>query len=198
MPEVTGIQLCNQLNNDERTSHIPIILLTGYSSRESKIAGLEKGADAYLTKPFNIDELDAQIANLIESRKKLKEKYSRQILLEPTKTVIPDIDAKFLERVIQMIEKHISDEKFKAETLSKEIGMSRMQLYRKIRGLTGQTVHEFIRTIRLKRAVQLLKEKRMTITEVAYEVGFNDLTYFARCFRKQYQKSPSEFISTRN
>jgi AraC-like DNA-binding protein len=89
----------------------------------------------------------------------------------------------------------MSDNLFNAEMLSKKVGMSRMQLYRKLRGLTNQTVHEFIRSIRLKRAVQLLEQKRMTITEVAYEVGFNDLTYFARCFRKQYQKSPSEYIS---
>ena len=123
--------------------------------------------------------------------------YSREIILGPKKISITDIDEKFLERAIEIIEKHISDSKFNAEILSKKVGMSRMQLYRKLRGLTDQTVHEFIRSIRLKRAVQLLEEKRMTITEVAYEVGFNDLTYFARCFRKQYNKSPSEYISTK-
>jgi YesN/AraC family two-component response regulator len=198
MPEISGIQLCNQLKDDEKTSHIPIILLTAYTSREYKMEGLKKGADAYLSKPFNIDELEIQIQNLLEIRKKLKEKYSRQILLEPTKIIIEDIDEKFLQRALETVEKCISDNKFNAEILSKKIGMSRMQLYRKLRGLTGQTVHEFIRSIKLKRAVQLLKEKRMTITEIAYEVGFNDLTYFARCFRQQYKKSPSEFISEKN
>lgn len=198
MPEMSGIQLCNHLKADEKTSHIPIILLTAYDSHESKIAGLSRGADAYLTKPFHIDELDVQIVNLLQNRKKLKEKYCRQILLEPTKVEIEDIDEKFLQRVVETIERHISDQKFNAELLSQGIGMSRMQLYRKLRGLTNLTVHEFIRTIRLKRAAQLLQEKRMTITEVAYEVGFNDLTYFARCFRKHYQKSPSEFISARH
>ena len=193
MPEKTGIELCNQLKHDEKTSHIPIVLLTSFTEKEYKIEGLEKGADAYISKPFSIDELEAYINNLLDSRKKLKEKYGRQVLLEPTKLEIEDIDEKFLKRIIETIELHIYDSKFNAEVLSKKIGMSRMQLYRKLRGLTGQTVHEFIRSIKLKRAVQLLKEKRMTITQVAYEVGFNDLTYFARCFRKQYNKSPSEF-----
>ena len=195
MPETSGIELCNRLKEDEKTSHIPIILLTAYKSREYKIEGLQKGADAYLSKPFNIDELDIQITNLLQIRKKLKEKYCRQIMLEPANVEIEDIDEKFIQRVLKIVEQHMADSQFNAEVLSKEIGMSRMQLYRKIRGLTNLTVHEFIRTIRLKRATELLKEKRMTITEVAYEVGFNDLTYFARCFRKQYQKSPSEFVS---
>lgn len=198
MPEISGTQLCKKVRQDEKTSHIPVVLLTAYSEHEYKIEGLIRGADAYLTKPFSIDVLEAQISNLLESRRQLKEKFSREILLEPKKVAIQDIDEKFLQRVMETIEKHIADDKFNAEILSKKVGMSRMQLYRKLRGLTDQTVHEFIRSIRLKRAVQLLEQKRMTITEVAYEVGFNDLTYFARCFRKQYQKSPSEYIAKKN
>jgi DNA-binding response OmpR family regulator len=198
MPEITGIQLCNDLKVDDKTSHVPIILLTGYSSHELKMEGLRTGADAYLAKPFNIDELDAQIANLLESRRKLREKYSRVLYLEDKKILFVDIDEKFLNRVVETVESNISDASFNAEALSKLVGMSRMQLYRKLRGLTDQTVHEFIRSIRLRRAVHLLKESRKTITEVAFDVGFNDLTYFARCFRKQYNKSPSEFISERN
>jgi len=198
MPEVSGIQLCNQLKEEEKTSHVPIVLLTGFTSHEVKIEGLRKGADAYLSKPFNIDELEAQIVNLLESRKKLSERYSRIIYRDDKKIVVNDIDEKFLKNVLETVEKHLSDGDFNAENLSKIVGMSRMQLYRKLRGLTNQTVHEFIRGIRLKRAVQILKEKRMTITEVAYEVGFNDLTYFARCFRQQYKKSPSEFISEKS
>lgn len=195
MPELNGIELCNRLKEDERTSHIPFIMLTAYASSENRIEGLRKGADAYITKPFNTDVLEVQIVNLLESRKKLREKFSREIILGPQKITITDPDEKFLQKVVKIIEDHISDDKFNAETLGKLVGMSRMQLYRKLRSLSNQTVHEFIRNIRLKRAVQLLEERRMTITEVAYEVGFNDLTYFARCFRKQYQKSPSEFLS---
>ncbi len=195
MPEISGMQLCNQLKEDERTSHIPMILLTAYSSRENIMDGLGRGADAYLAKPFSIDLLEAHIVNLLESRKKLREKFSRELLLGPKKITITDIDEKLLQRIIETIEQHISDNNFNAEILSQKVGVSRMQLYRKLRGLTDQTVHEFIRSIRLQRALQLLEERRMTITEVAYEVGFNDLTYFARCFRKLYKKSPSEYIS---
>lgn len=198
MPEIGGIELCNRLKEDEKTSHIPVILLTAYTAREYKLEGLSRGADAYLLKPFSIDELEVQIVNLLQTRKKLKEKYCRQLLLEPARVEIEDMDEKFLQRVIAAIEQRISDRELNAESLSQEIGMSRMQLYRKLRGLTNLTVHEFIRTIRLKRAAQLLQGKRMTITEVAYEVGFNDLTYFARCFRKHFHKSPSEYVSARN
>jgi signal transduction histidine kinase/ligand-binding sensor domain-containing protein/DNA-binding response OmpR family regulator len=195
MPGVSGTELSKMLREDEKTSHIPIILLTAYSDKEYKIEGLTTGADAYLTKPFSIDILEAQISNLLESRKKLRIKFSRKIYLEPRDVDIEDVDAQFLRQVIETIEKHMSDSNFNAVMLSRKVGMSRMQLYRKLRMLTNQTVHEFIRSIRLKRAVQLLEQKNKTITEVAFEVGFNDLTYFARCFRKQYQKSPSEYIS---
>ncbi len=198
MDETDGITLCKKLKNDEKTSHIPIIMLTGYSSREYQIKGLSGGADAFLTKPFNIDILEAHMINLLDIRRKLHEKFSQEFVLGPNKIPVTDIDEKFLIRLTEAVEKHMSDTKFNADILSEKIGMSRMQLYRKLRGLTNQTVHEFIRNIRLKRAVQLLEQKRMTITEVAYAVGFNDLTYFARCFRKQYDKSPSEYISSKN
>lgn len=198
MPGRGGIHLCDQLKQDERTSHVPIILMTAYSSKEYQIQGLSNGADAYLAKPFNIDILEAQILSLLEFKKKLREKFGREFVLGPKKATITDIDEKFLQRVINTVEEHISDSDFNAEDLGREIGMSRMQLYRKLRDLTDQTVHEFIRNIRLKRAVQLLEESRMTITEVAYEVGFNDLTYFGRCFKKHYNKSPSEYIASRS
>ena len=198
MDEADGITLCNKLKNDEKTSHIPIIMLTGYSSREYQIRGLSEGADVYLTKPFNIDILEAHMINLLDSRRKLHEKFSNEFVLGPNKIPVTDIDEKFLIKLTEAVEKHMSDTKFNADILSEKIGMSRMQLYRKLRGLTNQTVHEFIRNIRLKRAVQLLEQKRMSITEVAYAVGFNDLTYFARCFRKQYDKSPSEYISSKS
>ena len=198
MREMDGIELCGKLKNDEKTSHIPIIMLTGVTSQEYQLKGLAEGADVYLTKPFNIDVVEAHMINLLDSRRKLQEKFSREFILGPNKIAINDIDAGFLKRLTDMVEANISDSKFNADVLSAKIGMSRMQLYRKLRGLTNQTVHEFIRNIRLKRAVQLLEQKKMTITEVAYEVGFNDLTYFARCFRKQYEKSPSEYISNKD
>ncbi len=195
MPEIGGIQLSSQLRQDEKTSHVPIILLTAVSSQQAKIEGLNIGVDAFLSKPFNMDVLEAHIINLLQTRRKLKAKFSQDIFPNQTKAKLTNIDEHFLQRISGIIDKHISDDNLNAEFLSKEMGMSRMQLYRKLKALTNQTVHEFIRNFQLKRAIQLLEDKRKTITEVAYEVGFNDLTYFARCFRKLYKKSPSEYIS---
>jgi signal transduction histidine kinase/ligand-binding sensor domain-containing protein/DNA-binding response OmpR family regulator len=197
MPGIAGIDLCTRLKQSIKTSHIPIIILTAYSSSEYKMKGLQEGVDAFITKPFSIDILEAQIVNLLNTRGKLMDTFRREFVFEPKKIVLKDLDAKFLKQIIEKIKEHISDPEFNSEVLAKEIGLSRMQLYRKIRGLTDQTVHEFIRSIRLEHAVNLLEDGKMTITEVAYEVGFNDLTYFARCFRKQYDKSPSEYISSK-
>ncbi|MGK9367940.1 two-component regulator propeller domain-containing protein [Melioribacter sp. Ez-97] len=198
MKKLDGITLCNKLKNDKKTSHIPVIILTSYNTQEYHIKSINQGADAYLPKPFNISVLEAYITNLLESRKKMQEKFSKEFIYGDSKIPLTDIDAQFLESLVKIIEEHISDEKFNADVLSKEIGMSRMQLYRKLRGLTDQTVHEFIRNIRLKKATQMLEQKKMTITEIAFAVGFNDLTYFARCFKKQYGKSPSEYMSNKN
>ncbi|KAA3659108.1 MAG: hybrid sensor histidine kinase/response regulator [Calditrichaeota bacterium] len=194
MPATEGTGLCSQLKNDERTSHIPIILLTAHSSHKDKIQGLAAGADVYLTKPFNIDELEAHVINLTQSRRKLRAKFSHGLDPTPKRSKLTAIDEQFLQRIDAIIAERLGEPELNAELLAKEAGMSRMQLYRKIKGLTNQTVHELIRSIRLKKAAALLQTKQKTITEVAYEVGFNDLTYFARCFRKLYQKSPSEFL----
>ena len=198
MPEMDGTELCRKLKNDERTSHIPVILLTARSSDEHKIKGLETGADSYLTKPFSLSVLLAQVNNLLEIRKNLKEKFSKDFFINDSKLASNNIDEKFISKAGEIIKKHLRDSDFNADILSKEIGMSRMQLYRKFRALTDQTVHEFIRGIRLQAAAQLLLKKKVTITEVAFEVGFKDLTYFARCFRQQYGVSPSQYISEKN
>ncbi|MBN2011865.1 response regulator [candidate division KSB1 bacterium] len=195
MPVMNGTELCAKLKSDERTSHIPVILLTARSSDEHRIRGLQYGADAYITKPFNMEVLKAHIDNLLSSRKKLKERYSAAFLVGDNNFNSENIDEKFLNRAVNIVKEHLPDPNFNADMLSKQIGMSRMQLYRKFRGLTDQTVHEFIRSIRLKAAAQLLLKKRVTVTEVAYEVGFNDLTYFARCFRQQFGVSPSQYMS---
>ncbi len=195
MPHMNGDELCRRLKGDERSSHIPIILLTAQTSHEHRIKALACGADVYLPKPFSMDVLKMQVANLLMSRQNLRDRFSRQVVFPGHAKEMTTIDEKFLKRVVKNIEENIADPDFNAEALSKMIGMSRMQLYRKMRALTNQTVHEFIRKYRLQRAEQLLKKKRITITEVAYAVGFNDLTYFARCFRRQYGKSPSEYIA---
>jgi signal transduction histidine kinase/ligand-binding sensor domain-containing protein/DNA-binding response OmpR family regulator len=196
MPKMDGYQLCQKLKNDEKTSHIPIILLTVRSAAEQKVKGIELGADDYIPKPFHAEELQARVRNLLASRRKLRESFRRQLLMEPKDNSVLSLDEKFLLRVRQEVENNLSDWKLDADALSHKVAISRIQLYRKLKGLTGQTVHEFIRTVRLKRAIQLLEQRKMKITEIAYLVGFNDLNYFSRCFRKLYGKSPSEYLAS--
>lgn len=194
MPKMDGVEMCNRLKTDERTSHIPVIMLTAKANGESKIEGLETGADDYVIKPFNIKELIARVKNLIGQRKKLRERFSREVTLEPKDIAITSVDEKFLNRAIGIIEDHMGDFEFDAATFQDEIGMSRSQLFRKLRALVDQSATEFIRTIRLKRAARLLEQGYGNVAEVTYEVGFNNLSYFARCFKKLYSVSPSEYL----
>ncbi len=193
MPIMDGIEMCKKLKTDERTSHIPVIMLTAKANVESKIEGLETGADDYITKPFNIKELIARVKNLIEQRKKLRERFSRDVKLEPKDIAITSADEKFLNRAIGIIDEHMGDFEFDARTFQEEIGMSRSQLFRKLRALTDQSATEFIRAIRLKRAAKLLEEKFGNVAEITYEVGFNNLSYFAKCFKELFGVSPSDY-----
>ena len=193
MPEINGIDLCKNLKTDERTSHIPIILLTAKSSMENKLEGLETGADDYLTKPFNISELQVRVSNLIDQRKKLRERFRKELLLEPKEIAVTSADEKFLYRVSNLIEKHIADYNFSVDIFAKEMGMSRMQLHRKLHAVTGQSASDFIRNFRLKRAAKLLQGNYGNIAEVAYDVGFNNPSYFSECFKKLFGSLPSEY-----
>jgi DNA-binding response OmpR family regulator len=195
MPDMDGLQLCSKIKSDERTSHIPVILLTALATAESKITGLQKGADEYLTKPFDARELEIRVKNLIENRRKLRDRYSKQILLQPMDIEVTSTDEKFLQRVMQIVEQKMGETEFTAEAFSREVGMSRMQLHRKLTALTGQSTTDFLRTLRLKRAVQLMEAHMGNISEIAYEVGFNNLSYFAKCFREQYGMSPNEYVA---
>ena len=180
MPEMNGIELCKNVKTDERTSHIPVILLTAKSSVENKLEGLETGADDYLTKPFHISELKVRVSNLIEQRRKLRERFRREILLEPKDIAVTSADEKFLYRVSNIIEKHIADYNFTVDNFAREIGMSRMQLHRKLNAVTGLAASDYIRNFRLKRAANLLKGKHGNIGEIAYDVGFNNPSYFSK------------------
>jgi signal transduction histidine kinase/DNA-binding response OmpR family regulator/streptogramin lyase len=194
MPQMDGIELCNKLKTDERTSHIAVILLTARSSQEYKMEGLETGADDYLIKPFYIAELLIKIHNILETRRNLREKFGKTLHFEPNALEITSVDQKFLKRAIDIIEEHIDDEDFSVETFSKLVGMSRVSLYNKLNSLTNHSVQKFIFSIRLKRAAQLLKESGMTVTEVAYSVGFKDPSHFSKLFKKQFGVSPKAFI----
>jgi signal transduction histidine kinase/AraC-like DNA-binding protein len=194
MPGIDGIELCRNIKSDEKTSHIPIILLTAKSSIDNKLEGLETGADDYLTKPFNISELQIRVSNLIEQRRKLRERFRKEILLEPKEIAVTSAEEKFLYRISNIIEKHISDYKFSVDTFANEAGMSRMQLHRKLNAVTGQSAGDFIRNFRLKRAAKLLQGKYGNIAEVAYDVGFNNPSYFSDCFKKMFGSLPSEYV----
>ncbi|MBC6950024.1 response regulator [candidate division KSB1 bacterium] len=198
MPKMDGYQLCEKLKNDERTSHIPIILLTAKSSGESKVEGLELGADDYLIKPFEARELQVRVKNLIEQRRKLRERFATSIKVEPKDITVTPRDAQFLQRAMDIVEANMSNEEFSVEIFGKEIGLSRSQLRRKIQALTDQSPTDFILTLRLKRAARLLQQQAGTVSEIAYEVGFNNLSYFARAFKKQFGHAPSEFAQTYN
>lgn len=195
MPGMDGFQFCNAVKTDERTSHIPVILLTAKASGESKIEGLETGADDYLTKPFDKRELLVRIKNLIEQRRKLREKFRTNIIVLPGEITATSIDEKFLQKAVNAVEKHIADPDFDTTALSLEIGASRMLLHTKLKALTGQTTADFIRTLRLKRAAQLLELGSGNVSEIAYEVGFNNLSYFAKKFKETFGTSPSKFVN---
>ena len=193
MPEMDGFELTNHLKTDQKTSHIPVILLTAKAGGEDKIEGLETGADDYLTKPFDGKELVARINNLIKLRQQLRDRFSKEIMLEPAAIAAPSIEEKFIKQLIDSIEGHMSDPDLSVEKLSDMMAMSRIHLHRKLKALTDQSASQFIRTIRLKRAKQLLAQKSATVTEIAYQVGFNNISYFAKCFREQFGVLPSEF-----
>ena len=193
MPDMDGLSLCKKLKEDEKTSHIPIILLTALASQASKVEGIETGADDYIIKPFDKKELIARVKNLIDQRQRLREKYSRQLTLEPKVLAITSVDERFLEKIIGILEQRLDDSTFGVEDLAKETAMSRTQLFRKMRALLNQSPQDFIRDFRLKRAAQLLENKAGNISEVAYQVGFNNLSYFTKRFKELFGKTPSEY-----
>ena len=193
MPVMDGLELCKKIKTDENTSHIPIILLTAKVSEVDKFEGLNIGADAYITKPFDVKILLATTRNLIESRKQLKEKYSKSIVVEPTDISITSVDEKFLKRSIAIVEEHIADPDYSVDLFSKEVGMSRSHLHRKFVGLAGLSPSGFIRTLRMKRAAQLLTKGQLTVSEILFEVGIKSRSYFTKSFKEQFGVSPTEF-----
>jgi signal transduction histidine kinase/ligand-binding sensor domain-containing protein/DNA-binding response OmpR family regulator len=196
MPGMQGTELCKTLKTDKRTSHIPIILLTALSSIEVKISGYEIGADDYITKPFNAKVLKIRVCNLIESRHRMRERFSKQIFVEPKEIAITSVDEKFLNKAMEVVEKHMDDPFFDVEVFFKEMYVSRTLLHNKLKALTDLSATEFIKTIRLKRASRLLYEGKLSISEVSIMVGFNSRNYFTKCFTEQFGISPSEYEKT--
>lgn len=197
MPELDGYEVCKRIKSDIKTSHIPIIILTAKASNESTMEGFETGADYYITKPFNPKLIKLRVRNILKSRDQFKENLlnKKTLSINPKNVKIASRDEGFLKNAIEIVEENMSNSEFYVDDLGKELGLSRMQLYRKLKGLIGQSANEFVRSIRLKRAAQLIKQDSLTISEVTYEVGFNDLQYFRDCFKKQFGMNPSEYAS---
>lgn len=195
MPGMDGITVCQQLKSHTVTNHIPIVLLTARSSIEHRIQGLQTGADAYIPKPFHTEHLRVRVHQLLEQREKLRAKYETgQIKLDSQKFGIEEAEKRFLKRAEELIEHNITNPEFTATQFHQDLGFSRMQLYRKLKSLTGLSANEFIRTYKVKKAAVYLKDSNLNITEILYEVGFTNRSYFSKCFKQMYGMSPREYI----
>jgi signal transduction histidine kinase/ligand-binding sensor domain-containing protein/CheY-like chemotaxis protein len=194
MPEMDGLEFCKRIKEDELTSHIPVILLTAKTDSESQKEGFECGADDYITKPFNPDVLKLKVRNILDSRKQMADKFSKAANYIPENIKITQIDQGFLEKFVKLVEDNIDDSELSGDVISCELGMSKGNLYKKLKTLTGMTVNIFVRTIRLKVAANLLKQGNYNISEVAYSVGFNNPKYFSTCFSEMYSVSPKEYM----
>jgi signal transduction histidine kinase/DNA-binding response OmpR family regulator/ligand-binding sensor domain-containing protein len=194
LPGATGMEFCRKLKSQELTSHLPVILLTARDSEEDIVAGLGSGADAYMTKPFRMNELIARCFNLIENRRRLRERFADQDEIKPDTFTQSTTDQEFLEKAIRIVFENLDNSEFDVPQFCQEIHMSKTLLYSKLKSLTGQSATEFVRNIRLKEAKKLLVNNgnHLTIAEISYRVGFNDPLYFSRCFRKYFGFPPSE------
>ncbi|MCP3928609.1 MAG: response regulator, partial [Bacteroidetes bacterium] len=200
MPRKDGFEVCDSLKKDERTSHIPIILLTAKADLQSKLSGLAKGADVYLSKPFNKQELLLRTQKLLESRRKLQKYYLSKVNSSGKKRIVTSgvkpeekIELEFLQKVRSVVEAHLTDYTFSVEKLAVEVTMSEAQLYRKMKGITGLSPGKFIRSIKIAKAKELLSNPTLSITAVAFDSGFQDPEYFSRVFKKETGVTPTEF-----
>ena len=198
MPSMDGIEFCRRIKSDWQTSDIPVILLTAKASPESKIEGLETGADDYLTKPFDSKVLFTRIKNLLEQRNRLREKYSKDLDGLTGTNRLSDADDEFIKKTLELIEKNLDKTNFGMEQLAKDLFVSRTQLHRKILAITGQAPGEFVRLTKLKHAAKLLIEGKLSVTQIAYEIGFSSPSQFTRAFTKQFNCLPSEYSSKIN
>jgi signal transduction histidine kinase/ligand-binding sensor domain-containing protein/DNA-binding response OmpR family regulator len=196
MPEMNGIDLCKKIKADSRTAFIPVILLTAMTTEEDQLAGSLGGADDYILKPFNFEILLSKIHNLLIMRQTLKNTYQKQIDVKAEDVQVISEDEKFLKNAFECIELNINKVNFSVEELSRHLNLSRVSLYKKMLSLTGKTPVDCIRTVRLKRAVQLLEKSQMSIASVSYEVGYNNPAYFSKVFKEEYGVLPSEYLST--
>lgn len=193
MPEMDGFTLCEKIKSDPYTSHIPVILLTARAGQEDKLAGLKTGADDYLPKPFEMEELLTRSANLIRQRMALKERFQKEALFGLRGIMISSVEQETLEHIQEIIDHNLNNTDYSNDDFARDLGMSRSQLHRKLKALCGLSPHEFIRLCRLKKAAILLHENAGNVTSIAYEVGFKNISHFARLFEKQFGIKPKQF-----
>lgn len=193
MPKMSGTALCQHLKSDEATSHIPIVLLTAKAGQQNKLTGLRLGADEYLTKPFDRQELKLRLQNLFTLRKRMQDAFSKTLDVQAAKVTTTPTDQLFLERAISVVEQHLHNSNFKSADFVKEMAMSRTLLHNKLKCITNQSTSEFIRNLRLKRAAQLIQQNQESLSDICYQVGFNSMSYFSSSFSKLFDKSPSEY-----
>jgi signal transduction histidine kinase/DNA-binding response OmpR family regulator len=193
MPEMDGLELCAKLKSTTAISHIPVLMLTAKGSDEFRLKGIQEGADDYFIKPVNTDILKARIHGLLESRRRLKERFTREVLVKPQEGTVTSADEAFLQKAVSVMEDNMRGETFGVEEFAVKIGMGRTSLYRKMKAVTGLTPHEFIKSMRLKRAAQLLSTGNMNVSETYEEVGISTISYFSKIFREEYGCTPSEY-----
>ena len=197
MPVMDGLEFTEQLKTNKATSHIPVIMLTAKNLEEHRAEGYEHGADSYITKPFHSKVLLARIENLLKQRKLLKHLFqgSKEAEQEIAESHLEDRDKQFLKQLHSIIQKNLSDSEFGVEDIGKQIGLSRVQLYRKVKAMTGSSVVDLLRKARLTKAKRLLESRSMSVSEVAYDVGFSAPSYFTKCFKDEYGMLPGEIGS---
>ena len=194
MPRMDGAELCRRVRLDPMTSHIPFVMLTAKTDNDSKVEGMDVGADTYIEKPFSIQYLEACIRNMLEMRRRLIEKFSTQPLEPVTEIASNPTDNEFLLEMKKVIEENFSNSELNVNYLAEKLNISRSGLFAKIKTLADVTPNEMIQIVRLKRAAELLLEKKYTISEIGYMVGFSNPSYFSKCFQKQFGVRPMDYI----
>ena len=198
MPVMDGLSFCRQIKNDVHTSHIPVLMLSAKHGEESELEGLKCGADDYILKPFNEDILKFKLKNILFHRAKLKSRFARQITIEPSEITTTSRDEEFLRKAISVVEQNMSDSDFDIKAFASSMAVSPSTLLRKLKAISGDSSEKFIRSLRLKRSAQLLKNSRLQVTEICYEVGFSSQKHFSTTFKKYFGRSPSEYQKNMN
>ena len=201
MPEMNGFELCRRVKSDLLFSHIPVILLTALSDDTQRLYGIGGGADAYIQKPFRIEEVKLRVVKLLEERERLREQFMKNFNLPPAeetpqKNPAEKLDSAFMRQFMKLVEESFQDPEFNIEKVSEQIGLSRVHLYRKVKGALGVSPTDFLRDYRLKRAADMLRENRYTVSEVAYQTGFTSPAYFTKCFKQAYGVTPTEYVAS--